>query len=386
MMATRSNRLLSLDVMRGITIAFMILVNSPGSWSSVYAPLRHATWHGLTPTDLVFPFFIFIMGVSTCFSLRKFNFQPSPAAIGKIVKRTVLIFAIGLALSWFRLFCAGLSAGENLVQASTHFSNLRILGVLQRIALAYGFAAIITLLVKRKHIIWVVFTLLVGYFLILLFGNGFEMSEQNIISVVDRAILGEAHIYRDITPAGERIAFDPLGLLSTIPSIAHVLIGFLFGTLILNHHDNHERVKRLMILGAILAFSGLLLQYGCPINKKLWSPTYVLVTSGFAAQLLGLLIWIIDIKGKTRWSKFFHVFGVNPLILYVFSLVLVILLANIKFTFQGELISIHRFIYAKLISPWAGGKFGSMLFAVLMVLICHIAGYILYRRKIFIKI
>jgi predicted acyltransferase len=386
MMATGSNRLLSLDVMRGITIAFMILVNSPGSWSSVYAPLRHATWNGLTPTDLVFPFFIFIMGVSTCFSLRKFNFKPTPAAFGKIVKRTVLIFAIGLALSWFRLFCAGLSAGENWVQAATHFNNLRILGVLQRIALAYGFAAIITLLVKRKHIIWVVITLLVGYFLMLLFGNGFEMSEQNIISVVDRAILGEAHMYRDITPAGERIAFDPLGLLSTIPSIAHVLIGFLFGLLILNHSDNHERVKRLLILGTILAFSGLLLQYGCPINKKLWSPTYVLVTSGFAAQLLGLLIWIIDVKGKSRWSRFFHVFGVNPLILYVFSIVLVILLANIKFTFQGELISIHRFIYAKLISPWTSAKFGSLLFAVLMVLICHLAGYLLYRRKIFIKI
>jgi len=164
------------------------------------------------------------------------------------------------------------------------------------------------------------------------------------------------------------------------------LIGFLFGLLILNHSDNHERVKRLLILGTILAFSGLLLQYGCPINKKLWSPTYVLVTSGFAAQLLGLLIWIIDIKGKIRWSRFFHVFGVNPLILYVLSLVLVILLANIKFTFQGELISIYRFIYAKLISPWTSAKFGSLLFAVLMVLICHLAGYLLYRRKIFIKI
>ena len=144
----QSSRLLSLDILRGITIAGMILVNNPGSWSSVYEPLRHADWHGLTPTDLVFPFFMFIMGVSTFMSLRKFNFEPSQKAVWKIIRRTVLIFVIGLALGWFGQFVRGLTNGETLGQAASHFDTLRILGVLQRLALAYGFAALIALLAK----------------------------------------------------------------------------------------------------------------------------------------------------------------------------------------------------------------------------------------------
>ncbi len=377
---------MSLDILRGITIAGMIMVNNPGSWSYAYAPLRHAHWHGLTPTDLVFPFFMFIMGVSTFMSLRKFNFEPSKAAVWKVIRRTILIFVIGLALGWFGQLTGGLASGEPFGVAATHFDTLRILGVLQRLALAYGFAALTVVLVKVKLLPWVIGILLLGYFLILQLGKGFEMSEANIIAVVDQAVLGAAHMYKDTTPEGVRIAFDPEGLLSTIPSIAHVLIGFLFGKLIVEHRDNHTRVEKLLIWGTILAFSGLLLQYGCPINKKIWSPTFVLVTTGFAAQLLGLLIWIIDIHQKKKWSRFFHAFGVNPLIVYVFAGVLANLVSNIRFNWKGETISVKGFAYEVLLQPWAGNYFGSLLYALLFITVCWLFGFILYKKNIFIKL
>lgn len=382
----QSGRLLSLDILRGITIAGMIMVNNAGSGRYVYTPLGHAQWHGLTPTDLVFPFFMFIMGVSTFMSLRKFNFEPSKTAIWKIVRRTILIFLIGLALGWFGQLCRGLASGESFTEAATHFDTLRILGVLQRLALAYGFAALIAIFVKSKYLPWLIALLLLGYFLVLQFGKGFEMSEQNVISVIDRALWGTGHMYFDRTPEGERIALDPEGLLSTLPSIAHVLIGFLFGKLIVDNKDNHTRVEKLLIWGTVLAFSGLLLQYGCPINKKIWSPTFVLTTTGFAAQLLGLLIWIIDINKKERWSRFFHAFGVNPLIVYVFAGVLATLVSNIRFAWQGEMISVKTFTYEVLLRPWAGNYFGSLLYALLFVTVCWLFGYILYKRNIYIKL
>ncbi|MFA7582054.1 MAG: DUF5009 domain-containing protein [Proteiniphilum sp.] len=383
---SQNSRLLSLDILRGITIAGMIMVNNPGSWEYAYAPLKHAHWHGLTPTDLVFPFFMFIMGVSTFMSLRKFNFTPTSAAVWKVVRRTILIFVIGLALGWFGQLMRGLAAGESFGVAASHFDTLRILGVLQRLALAYGLAALIALLVKDKQLPWIIATLLAGYYLILRFGKGFEMSEENIIAVVDKALWGPAHMYKDTTPEGVRIAFEPEGLLSTIPSIAHVLIGFLFGKMIVENRENHTRVEKLLIWGTLLAFSGLLLQYGCPINKKIWSPTFVLVTTGFAAQLLGLLIWIIDIHKKEKWSRFFHAFGVNPLIVYVFAGVLANLVGNIRFAWQGETISVKSFTYSVLIQPWAGNYFGSLLYALLFVTVCWLFGYILYKKNIYIKL
>lgn len=377
----QSKRLLSLDILRGITIAGMIMVNNPGSWGSIYKPLRHASWHGLTPTDLVFPFFMFIMGVSTFMSLRKYNFKLSKESVWKIVKRTFLIFLIGLGLNWFGQLSRGLGAGESFATAATHFDTIRILGVMQRLALAYGFAALIGLLFKPKQIIWVIVTLLIGYFFLLFFGNGFELSEQNIIAIIDRNLWGEAHMYRD-----SGIALDPEGLLSTLPSIAHVLIGFLFGKMIMDTKDNHKRVEKILIWGTVLAFSGLLLQYGCPINKKIWSPTFVLTTTGFAAQLLGILIWIIDINKRSKWSRFFHSFGVNPLFIYVLAGILANVVANVKIIHAGEAISLKGYAYSILIEPWAGAYFGSLVYALLFISLCWLAGYILYKREIYIKI
>lgn len=384
-----SNRLLSLDILRGITIAGMILVNNPGSWGSIYAPLRHAEWNGLTPTDLVFPFFMFIMGISTYISLRKFNFEYSRATVRKIIKRTVVIFLIGLGLAWFGLSLSNfrnlsdndLSFFERFFQCITDMEHIRIMGVMQRLALAYGITSLIAIFVKHKYIPYIIFVTLFAYFLLLLFGNGFEFGENNIISVVDRAILGVNHMYKD---AG--IAIDPEGFLSTIPAVCHVLTGFYCGKILMEVKDNQVRITRLFIIGTILTFAGLLLSYGCPINKKIWSPTFVLTTCGLASSFLALLIWIIDIKGYKRWSVFFESFGVNPLFIYVLAGVLSTLMWSITVSYNEEIISLQGFIYNEVLQPCLGDYFGSFVFALLFVTVNWIVGNILYKRKIYIKI
>ena len=384
---TASKRLLALDVLRGITIAGMIMVNNPGSWSYVYAPLGHAPWIGLTPTDLVFPFFMFIMGISTYISLRKYNFEFSSSAALKILKRTIVIFAIGLGIAWFSMFCRtwnSLSGEEvsffsRLGQSVWTFDHIRILGVMQRLALCYGATAIIALLMKHKHIPYFIVTLLVGYFIILETGNGFEYNDTNVLSIVDRAVLGEAHMYKDN-------GIDPEGFLSTIPAIAHVLIGFCVGKLLMEVKDINDKLIRLFLVGTILTFLGFLLSYGCPISKKIWSPTFAIVTCGLASSFLALLVWIIDVKGYTKWSRFFESFGVNPLFIYVLGAVLSILLGNILFTYNGDTISLHGYIYRIILQPLLGDYPGSLAFALLFVCLNWSIGYILYKKKIYIKI
>jgi predicted acyltransferase len=365
-----SQRLLALDVLRGITIAGMILVNNPGNWEYVYAPLRHAKWNGLTPTDLVFPFFMFIMGISTYISLRKYQFEFSTAAILKIVRRTVVIFAIGIGIAWFSILCR---TGELFP-----FDHIRILGVMQRLALCYGATAIIALTVKHRHIPVIILSLLTGYLIILLTGNGFAYDDTSILSRVDRAILGVQHMYKDN-------GIDPEGLLSTLPAIAHVLIGFCVGKLLMEVKDIHEKIERLFLIGAILTFAGLLLSYGCPLNKKIWSPTFVLTTCGLASTLLALLIWIIDVKGYKSGNRVFESFGVNPLFIYVTAGIIGILLGSIRIPYAEASISLHGYLY-QVIRPLAGETFGSLVYSLLFVALNWGIGHILYKKKIYIKI
>ena len=382
-----NKRLLALDILRGITIAGMILVNNPGNWSAVYAPLRHAQWNGLTPTDLVFPFFMFIMGISTYFSLKKYDFSFSKKAALKIIKRTVVIFSIGLIITWFSLFLStwnnlsveGVGFINRFTQSCSTFENLRILGVMQRLALTYCATAIIALISRPKYIPIIITSLLLVYALILFYGNGFDYNETNILSIVDRAILGDNHMYQDN-------GIDPEGLLSTIPAIAHVLLGFYIGSIFTNKSNIHLKVETLFIYGSILTFLGFLLSYGCPINKKVWSPTFVLVTCGLASSLLGLLIWVIDIKGYKKWCRFFEVFGVNPLFIYVMGTILSICFGGVLFKYQNELISIYGYINNILLEPLLGSYIGSVTYAILFVSLCWGIGYQLYKREVYIKI
>jgi predicted acyltransferase len=384
--------LLALDILRGITIAGMILVNNPGSWRNIYAPLEHAQWSGLTPTDLVFPFFMFIMGISTYISLTKYEFKFSQATFLKILKRTVVIFAIGLFLGWFSRFCyywagshEGVSIGEQIWASIWTFDRIRILGVMQRLALCYGITAIVAITMKHRHIPYLIVSLLVIYSIILITGNGYDYPEtqNNILSKVDLAILTPAHMYRDH-------GIDPEGVLSTIPAAAHVMLGFWVGGLMLGgkkkEGEDRETSLRshlvlLFLIGTILTFAGFLLSYGLPINKKIWSPTFVLVTCGLASSFLALLLWIIDLKGKKSWSRPFESFGVNPLFLYVLSGVLAVLTGAIRI--GGK--NLHAWVSGALDS-FLPPTLASLVYALLFVAVCWCIGYPLYKKKIYIKI
>lgn len=379
----KPQRLLALDILRGLTISGMILVNNPGSWGNIYAPLRHAEWHGLTPTDLVFPFFMFIMGVSTWFSLKKYNFEFSAASLRKVLRRTVVIFAIGLGIAWLAKVLYGIHGDRPIWDIMTDFSHIRVLGVMPRLALCYCAASILAMLLRRKALALTTGALLVLYSILLIAGNGFEFSADNIICRIDHAVLGENHMYGD-TVGGQYLKFDPEGLLSTLPSIAHVLIGFLCGGLITGTTDNMRRTNSLFIVGAVLTFAGLLLSYGIPVNKKIWSPTFVLTTCGLASTLLALLITVIDIKGYRSWSRFFEAFGINPLFMYCYGTVFAVLLGAIHI---GEK-SIHTILYNDALMPLCAGNatLASLLYAIFVVVAVWLVGLILYKKKIYIKI
>ena len=395
---TKSTRILAIDILRGITIAGMILVNNPGNWARIFAPFEHAEWNGMTPTDLVFPFFMFVMGMCIYIAMKKFDFACNKSTVYKITKRMVLIYLVGLGIGWFAKFCfrwasplEEASFGEQLWYMVWSFDSIRLTGVLARLAICYGITALLAVTVKHKNLPYIIVTLLVGYFIILMAGNGFAYDETNILSIADRALLTDAHMYHDN-------GIDPEGLLSTLPSIAHTLLGFMVGSLLFKTTDKHSehtdvrtgiilsKVVPLFVVGTILIFSGFLLSYGCPLNKKVWSPTYVLATCGLASTLLALLIWLIDVKGYRRWSKFFEVFGVNPLFLFVLSDFFAIVFGAFRFTVNGTQTSIIGFMYNQVLSPIFGEYGGSLAYAVLFLLLNWCIGYQLYKRKIYIKL
>lgn len=385
---SKNNRLLSLDVFRGLTVAGMILVNTPGSWSYVFAPLGHASWNGLTPTDLVFPFFMFIMGMSMFISLRKEHFVASAELIKKIVIRSVLIFFIGLFISWLargaysypQIAAQGGTTLQTLATAFGQFSHLRILGVLQRLAICYAVVSLLCLVIQHRYIPLLVATGLLVYWGILFAGHGFEQSENNIISIVDSAILGTSHMYKD-----GGIALDPEGLLSTFPSIFHTFIGFYCARLLFQQKDRLNSMLVLFVSGTSLLFIGYLISYGCPINKKIWSPSFVLVTSGIALLLLALLMWIIDFKQHSFANGFFAVFGVNPLFSYILSALITTIFFDTVY-FGKSALSIHTLLYEHTLQPLLGNYFASLCYAITCVLVIWFICYPLYKKQIYIKL
>ena len=357
-------RLRSLDVLRGITVAGMILVND--GYGDTYAPLKHSVWNGMTPCDLVFPFFLFIMGISTCLSLRKFDFRWSPQVGRKILRRTLVIFFIGLFINWFDLVCDG---------RPLDFAHLRYWAVMQRIALCYCAVSLFALFVNHRYTLPVVAVLLTGYAVILLCGNGYACDETNILARVDRSIFGYDHLYH-------KSPVDPEGLLGTIPAIAHTLLGFYAGKLMVESKDTAEKVLRFLLFGAVMVIIAYLFTYLLPLNKRIWSPTFVLMTCGLCSMLQGILMYVIDIRGA--WSvergerfAFFLVFGVNPLFLYVFSELLAI-----AFGCTGISSAIYNGLHAVVTNTYNA----SLAYAVTFTLICFVVGYPLYKRKIYIKI
>ncbi|MDD2307345.1 MAG: heparan-alpha-glucosaminide N-acetyltransferase domain-containing protein [Prolixibacteraceae bacterium] len=366
-----TQRYLALDVLRGMTVALMILVNNPGSWTHIYAPLEHAKWNGCTPTDLVFPFFLFVVGVSMFFSFSKYGNTLNKESLLKIGKRTLLIFAIGLFLNSFP-------------QWATDYSKLRIMGVLQRIALAYGIGAVIVLASPRKYLPYIGFAILLFYWgLMYVLGGSDPFSlEGNATISFDSAVLGVTHLYK-----GFGIPFDPEGLLSTIPAVVTVILGYLIGSVV-KEAEKTSVPKKLLLVGIVAVASGLLWGFFFPINKAIWSSSYVLYTAGWACSVLALLIWIIDLKGYSRWTSFFVVFGMNPLFIFALSGLWAKTLGRlVQFTDpDGKVISGSAKLYRDVFLPLAGDINGSLLYAIAHVVFFWMIGYVLYKRKIFIKV
>jgi predicted acyltransferase len=366
-----SKRLIALDVFRGITVALMIVVNNPGSWEFVYAPLKHSKWNGCTPTDLVFPFFMFIVGAAMWYSYKKYNHILTGTLALKILKRTLFIYLTGLLITAYSAF-------------SLDLSNIRIMGVLPRIALGFGIASFLVLGMRLFWVKILTVLILLGYWAILLiFGGDSPFSlEGNFARTFDIAVLGLNHI-----PVFQGVKFDQTGLLSTLPSIANVLLGYLAGRLIDTTEIKFKAVKRLIIYGIAGIIIAIAWDLIFPINKPLWTSSFVLYTCGFASILLGVLLWIIDIKGYSGWTSPFQVFGMNPLFIYVFSEFLAITLwIKITQSQAGEPVSVISWIYNSIFLPLAGTFNGSLLYALTFTCICWLTGWILYYKKIFIKL
>ena len=361
-----TNRYKSLDIFRGITMAMMILVNTPGSWAYIYPPLGHASWHGYTPTDLVFPFFLVAIGLSMTFSFQKYDQTDQKAFYLKTTRRAVLIFLIGLGLTAFPFF------GKD-------YSHLRILGVLQRIALAYYLAAIVIHHFNNtKKLLWISAIILLGYWLVLFaFGTGDPYSlETNFPRTVDLLVLGDAHMWH-----GHKIAFDPEGLLSTFPAMVSVISGYLIG-LVVRKYKDMDLVARVLLIGNILIIGGYAWGLVLPINKALWTSSYVLVTTGIAAIIIGILIYVIDIKHWSKWATPFEAFGMNPLIIFILSILWVKTYFIIHIGDQNMYGWLYTTVFKSIINP----TFGSLLFALFHVFGCWLIAYVLYKKKIYIKL
>ena len=356
-------RYLALDAFRGITIALMILVNTPGTWSHVYAPLLHAEWHGLTPTDLVFPFFLFIIGSAMFFSFKKTNFAASPEQFRKILKRGFIMFFIGFML--------------NIIPFTTNIEDWRIMGVLQRIGIAYAIAACLVLIFNRAGIFIVSVITLLGYWLLLLsVGDGALTIDGNIIRQFDLAVLGANHMY---TMRG--VAFDPEGLLSTIPAVVSMLLGFELTRYLTSISDKKNSVIKLTLIGGLAIGFGALWGLFLPINKSLWTPSYVIYTTGFACLLLAAFIWLIDIMKQVKLAEPLLVYGTNPLFVYVLSFLVVTLYLNINI---GDM-TMYAWLYQQLSNIFTA-KLASFIFAFSHVVLFWFVSLKLYQRKIFIKI
>lgn len=374
-MTTKAPRFLALDVFRGLTVCLMIIVNTGGS-SKTFSPLLHASWNGFTPTDLVFPSFLFAVGNAMSFVMNKWCDMSQGKVLWKIFKRTAIIFLLGYLMYWFP-FVKYNSANE-LVMAP--MADTRVFGVLQRIALCYGIAAVMLYYLKTRTAIIVSIVFLIVYWMLMyMFGDiadPFSL-QGNAVLRLDRWLLGDNHLYH-----GEGVAFDPEGLLSTLPAICNVVAGFVVGKYIQKKGSTYEGLSMLMISGALILFLAYCWNLGFPINKKLWTSSFVLHTIGLDCLILGVIIYITQFLKETRWTYFFEVFGRNPLFIYLLSELGAILLfffrADPKSTFY-QWVYLHGF-------SWAGDYWSSLLFAVCFMLICWLVGYFLDKRKIYVRV
>ncbi|TQV78924.1 DUF1624 domain-containing protein [Exilibacterium tricleocarpae] len=360
------DRFRALDVFRGYTVAAMILVNTPGSWSHVYAPLRHAPWHGWTPTDLIFPYFLFIVGAAMYFSLHRLSGHLSPALVKKIVVRGSLIFLIGLLL--------------NALPFQEPLSNLRIMGVLQRIGLVYIGAALIVISCGQTARALVAAGLLLGYWGGLYAGGGYDLL-TNPARALDLAVLGESHMWKL-----DGVAFDPEGLLSTLPALVTTLIGYEITRVLCRDPNPYRRVKILCGAGAGLVLAGLIWHLWLPINKSLWTPSFVLLSGGMAMLTLAVCIAVADLKPIAAVTFPGEVFGLNPLFIYALSWVWVgsywVIQVNDG---AGGVINGHTALYQWFLQGLSPIN-ASLAFALAHITLFWGIAWVLFKRNIIIKL
>ena len=359
-------RIISVDIFRGLTIVLMILVNTPGTWSNVYAPLLHADWHGYTPTDLVFPFFLFIVGTSIAFAYH--NKKPTKATYKKITVRSLKLIGLGLFLGAFTIHFPFFK----------DFESIRFPGVLQRIGIVFFFTAILFINFNWKVLLGICITLLLGYWIWMGFipidgmQPTFDRAPNNWANYIDLNVLG-SHMYKD--------DYDPEGLLSTLPSIATSLLGTFTGLILLS--DRKKKEFLLLGIGVLLLFVGHIWDLVFPINKALWTSSFVLVTAGWANIFLALIYYITDVKGL-KFGSIFRYAGSNAITVYFLSSFITKIFYSVKIDDQT---SLHQWLFQHFyrydfISP----ELSSLLYGLTVTSFYLLLAYVMYRRKIFIKV
>ncbi len=406
-----NQRFYSLDVFRGATVCLMILVNNPGSWGHIYAPLKHAPWHGLTPTDLVFPFFLFAVGNAMAFVMPRLEAAGDAIFWKKIVKRTAIIFGIGLFLNWwpFVRWQDGHLAFINWVNQSDPTKGVRILGVLQRIALCYFFASVIIYYFKLRKAFFIALILLLLYWMLTYISNPSDPYSLKgwFGTAIDKGMLGVAHLYK-----GEGIPFDPEGLVSTMAAIVQVIFGYLVGDYIRNkskepvqQHFDFEKpavvtnglypmLTGLFVIGVALLLTGFCWDMVFPINKKIWTSSFTVYTSGLATITIATMIYMIEIKNiKGGLARFFNVFGKNALFVFALSAFLPKGLALIRIpnglNAKGQMNYINpwNWLYQKVLVNIPGDpKLGSLLYALCVITFMWAICYWMDKKKIYIKV
>ena len=390
-----NQRFYSLDVFRGATVCLMILVNNPGNWEHIFPPLEHASWHGLTPTDLVFPFFLFAVGNAMALTMPKLEAAGTSTFWKKIIKRTILIFLIGLFLNWWP-FVRWQSDSLNFkhwVDPVSPENGIRILGVLQRIAICYFLASVILYYFKAKQSLYITLTLLVVYWILCVLGNPADPYSLSgwFGTDVDKKILGVAHMYK-----GEGVAFDPEGIMSTIPSTVEVIFGYLIGNYIHRKGKNFEMVSSLFVAGVVMLIVGFCWDMVFPINKKIWTSSFTIYTSGLATITIATMIYVIELKNIKGWlTRFFDVFGKNALFVFALSAFLPRLLGLIRIPLNSHSNGEDKIVYT---NPWnllyqkvlvhipGDPRLGSLVYALCVITFMWAICWWLDRRKIYIKV
>jgi predicted acyltransferase len=391
-------RLISLDVFRGITIAGMLLVNDPGTWSAIFPPLEHAAWDGWTPTDLIFPFFLFIVGITTYLSMsaRRARGDDDRALVKQILRRGIIIYLLGFAMAMFPFYQWGtidsLPSATAWQRIIFRIEHVRILGVLPRIGIVYICAGLLTLKTTLKQQVIIIASLLLGYWfamtLIPVPGENaigaalLHTKDRNLAAYLDRLILGTNHTW-----VGS-VTFDPEGPLSTIPAIGTAMLGVIAGRwLALKEKPLLERISGLFAVGSLGMVLGLMWNWSFPINKSLWTSSYVLFTAGMACVALATIMWIVDYVNVKWWTKPFVVIGVNPIVAFVGSGVMARLIYTLwHVNYNGKSTSVQDAIYQSVFLPWLPERVASLAFAITFVLLWYGILLVLYRKKIILKV